>query len=191
MVQRDDRYYIRRVLSGDTHAFANLVDRHKAMVFSLALKILKNREEAEEVAQDAFVKAYQSLASFRGGAKFSTWLYRIVYNTSISRLRKVVPETIDLDKVSFNNGFEDVSGDAYQALKEEDRKKYLDMVLDKLDPEENFLITLYYYEEKSLDEIAEISELSKNHVKVKIFRTRQKMLQLLRKSLNEEIIGIL
>ena len=191
MVQRDDRYYIRRVLSGDTHAFANLVDRHKAMVFSLALKILKNREEAEEVAQDAFVKAYQSLASFRGGAKFSTWLYRIVYNTSISRLRKSVPETIDLDKVSLNNGFEDVSGDAYQALKEEDRKKYLDMVLDKLDPEENFLITLYYYEEKSLDEIAEISELSKNHVKVKIFRTRQKMLQLLRKSLNEEIIGIL
>ena len=191
MVQKDDRFYIRRVLSGDTHAFANLVDRHKAMVFSLALKILKNREEAEEVAQDAFVKAYQSLASFRGGAKFSTWLYRIVYNTSISRLRKSVPETIDLDKVSFNNGFEDVSGDAYQALKEEDRKKYLDIVLSKLDPEENFLITLYYYEEKSLDEIAEISELSKNHVKVKIFRIRQKMLQLLRKSLNEEIIGIL
>ena len=191
MVQKDDRFYIRKVLSGDTHAFAYLVDRHKAMVFSLALKLLKNREDAEEVAQDTFVKAYQSLGNFKGGAKFSTWLYRIVYNTSISRLRKSVPETIDLDKVSFNNGFEDVSGDAYQALKEEDRKKYLDIVLSKLDPEENFLITLYYYEEKSLDEIAEISELSKNHVKVKIFRTRQKMLQLLRKSLNEEIIGIL
>jgi RNA polymerase sigma factor (sigma-70 family) len=190
MVQKDDRVYIRRVLSGDTHAFAYLVDRHKAMVFSLALKLLKNREEAEEVAQDAFVKAYQSLNKFKGGAKFSTWLYRIVYNTSISKLRKLVPETTDLDKVSYNNGFEDVSGDAYQALREEDRKKYLDMVLNMLDPEENFLVTLYYYEEKSLDEIAEISELSKNHIKVKIFRTRQKMLQLLKKSLNEEILSI-
>ena len=161
------------------------------MVFSLALKLLRNREEAEEVAQDAFVKAYQSLSDFKGGAKFSTWLYRIVYNTAISRLRKSVPETIDLDQVSFNIESEDLTTGAYKTLKDEDRKKYLDLVLSKLDPEENFFITLYYYEEKSLDEIAEISELSKNHVKVKIFRTRQKILGLLKKSLNEEIIGIL
>jgi RNA polymerase sigma-70 factor (ECF subfamily) len=161
------------------------------MVFSLSLKLLKNREEAEEVAQDTFVKAYQSLAGYKGGAKFSTWLYRIVYNTAISRLRKSVPENIDLDQVSFNMGSEDGTADAYKTLRDEDRKKYLDMVLNKLDQEENFLITLYYYEEKSLDEIAEISELSKNNVKVKIFRTRHKMLQMLRESLNEEIIGIL
>jgi len=191
MVQKDDRFYIRKVLSGDTHAYAYLVDRHKAMVFSLALKLLKNREEAEEVAQDTFVKAYQSLSGFKGGAKFSTWLYRIVYNTAISRLRKSVPETIDLDQVSFNIESEDGLADGYRNLKNEDRRRYLDLILSKLDPDENFLITLYYYEEKSLDEIAEISELSKNHVKVKIFRTRQKMLQLLKKSLNEEIIGIL
>jgi RNA polymerase sigma factor (sigma-70 family) len=191
MVQNDDRYYIRRVLSGETQAYAYLVNRHKGMVFSLAMKLLKNREDAEEVAQDTFVKAYQSMGSFRGGAKFSTWLYRIVYNTAISRLRRIAPETIDLDQAAYNITSEDVSGDAYQALKEEDRKKYLDMVLSKLEPEEDFLITLYYYEEKSLDEIAEISEISKNHVKVKIYRTRQKMLQLLRETLNEEIIGIL
>ena len=191
MVQKDDRYYIRKILTGETQAFACLVDRHKTMVFNLALKLMKNREDAEEVAQDAFVKAYQSLSGFRGGAKFSTWLYRIVYNTAISRLRRVTPETIDIDQVSFAAEQVDLPADAYHTMQDEDRRKFLDIVLGRLDPEESFLITLYYYEGKSLDEIVEISELSKNRIKVRIYRVRQKMLHMLQSLLNEETIEIL
>ena len=80
---QQDKIYINKVLEGDRNAFAYLVDKYKTMVYSLALRLVKDREEAEEISQDAFIKAYQSLASFKGKAKFSSWLYRIVYNTAI------------------------------------------------------------------------------------------------------------
>ena len=83
-----DIIYINQVLDGNRDAFAFLVDKYKSMVFSLALRITRDREEAEEISQDTFIKAFQSLNSFQGKAKFSSWLYRIVYNTGISHLRK-------------------------------------------------------------------------------------------------------
>jgi len=97
MEHKEDGQYIKRVLNGETNAYAFLVNKYKPMVFSLALRMLKNREDAEEVAQDAFVKAYQSLSQFRGGARFSTWLYRIVYNTAVSRFRRSSYEVLSID----------------------------------------------------------------------------------------------
>ncbi len=84
----NDNPLIDLVLGGDNSAFAGLVSRHKNMVFSIALKILQNREDAEEVARDSFMKAFKSLCSFEKKSKFSTWLYRIVYNAAITRTRK-------------------------------------------------------------------------------------------------------
>ena len=95
---QQDNIYITKVLEGDRNAFAYLVDKYKTMVYSLALRLVKDREEAEEISQDAFIKAYQSLASFKGKAKFSSWLYRIVYNTAISKLRQQPAGRVSLDE---------------------------------------------------------------------------------------------
>src|ERR1700704_5826586 len=88
MDNADDQYYIRSVRDGGTNAFAVLVDRYKDMVFTLSLKMLKNREEAEEVSQDTFVKIYKSLNKFNGESKFSTWIYKVAFNTCLDRLKK-------------------------------------------------------------------------------------------------------
>jgi len=191
MENKEDGQYIKRVLNGETNAYAFLVNKYKSMAFSLALKMLKNREDAEEVAQDAFVKAYQSLSQFRGGARFSTWLYRIVYNTAVSRLRKSSYEVLSIDGKGVEEKEQEEIADAYHQLKESERKKFLDIVLEKLDPDENFLVTLYYYEEKELEEIARVTGLTKNNVKVRIFRARQKMMVMLKQYLNKELIEIL
>lgn len=191
MDYKEDKHYIGRVLRGEANAYAFLVNKYKSMAYSLALKLVKNREDAEEITQDAFIKAYQSLGQFRGSARFSTWLYRIVYNTAISKMRKSSADFISID----NSGFADKEytevNDAYYRLKEQERKKFLDLVLKKLDPDENFLVTLYYYDEKDLDEVALITGMTKNNVKVKIFRARQKMMIMLKKFLDEELIMIL
>ena len=102
-----DIFYLQQINSGNARAYAFLVEKHKDMVFSIALKILHSREDAEEVAQDAFVKAYQSLSGFKNEAKFSTWLYRIVYNSAISKVRKKKLELSPLDDTTINNYSED------------------------------------------------------------------------------------
>ena len=88
MEPRDDNQYIDQVIAGNTAAFAILVDRHKDLVFTIAMNITRNREDAEEVAQDSFLKAFQKLAGFRKESGFQTWLYRIAYNEAISKIRK-------------------------------------------------------------------------------------------------------
>src|ERR1035437_5059789 len=104
-----DTFYLQQIMTGNVRAYAILVEKHKEMVFSIALKILHNREDAEEIAQDVFVKAYQSLANFKNEAKFSTWLYRIVYNTAISKVRKKKIELSPLDESTINNYSDDTS----------------------------------------------------------------------------------
>ncbi len=105
MEQRDDIYFIDKVLNGDSSAFAVLVDRYKTMAFNISARITGSREDAEEVAQDSFVKAYRSLSSFKRNAKFSTWLFRIVYNTSVSHYRKRKREVVadKLDERAIKN----------------------------------------------------------------------------------------
>ena len=191
MEYKEDKHYIARILKGESNAYAFLVNKYKSMAYSLALKLVKNREDAEEIAQDAFIKAYQSLAQYRGTARFSTWLYRIVYNSAISHIRRSSAELVSLEDSGFAEKESSEINDAYFRLKEQERKKFLDLALEKLDPDENFLITLYYYNENDLDEIHQITGLTKNNVKVKIFRARQKMMIMLKEYLDEELKMIL
>ena len=93
-----DEEIVRRVLAGDKRAFGELVDRHKEKAMTLAIRMLKSREEAEEALQDAFVRAYSALPRFEWKASFSTWLYRIVYNVCVTSLGKR-PETV---RISMN-----------------------------------------------------------------------------------------
>ena len=87
MEKKTDEYYIREILKGDSGSYSQLVEKYSHLAFSLSMKILNQREDAEEAAQDAFVKAYNSLGSFQSSSTFKTWFFRIVYTTSISRLR--------------------------------------------------------------------------------------------------------
>lgn len=191
MVEQQDNIYITKVLEGDRNAFAYLVDKYKTMVYSLALRLVKDREEAEEISQDAFIKAYQSLASFKGKAKFSSWLYRIVYNTAISRLRQQPAGRVSLDEPNISDTLYLESKENYDTLSADERKKYLEKALDSLDRDEKMFVILYYYEEKDLDEIASIAGLTKTNTKVKLFRARKKMLTVLQSYLKEEIYNLL
>ena len=188
---QQDNIYITKVLEGDRNAFAYLVDKYKTMVYSLALRLVKDREEAEEISQDAFIKAYQSLASFKGKAKFSSWLYRIVYNTAISRLRQQPTGRVSLDEPNISDTLYLESKENYDTLSADERKKYLEKALDSLDRDEKMFVILYYYEEKDLDEIASIAGLTKTNTKVKLFRARKKMLTVLQSYLKEETYNLL
>jgi len=192
MVEREqDNIYIQRVLNGDRDAYAFLVDKYQSMVFTLALRISKNREEAEEISQDTFIKAYQSLKSYQGKAKFSSWLYRIVYNTGISHLRKLDQGRITLDETNIPETLYTDSKRNHESLSRTEREKYLELALDSLEQDERIFIILYYYEERNLDEIAQIAGISKTNTKVKMFRARKKMLLVLESYLKEEKYSLL
>jgi len=188
MDYKGDITYIEEVLSGKVNSFRYIVDRHKDKAFNLAFRICGNREEAEEIAQDSFIKAYRSLPGFKMKSSFATWLYRIVYNTAIShvRIRKkrvLSLEDFPADATDFTGTFEN---------EEESEKEYksalLSFALQKISDEERGLVTLFYYEEMSIEEIADVTGISKSNIKVKLFRARQKMLELIEKTEKKNII---
>jgi RNA polymerase sigma-70 factor (ECF subfamily) len=172
---RSDAYYIEQVLNGEQNAFARLVDKHKHMVFTVALRIVRNREDAEEIAQDAFVKAYQSLDTFKQESKFSTWLYRIAFNAAISKTRKKKVETAPIEVNVVENYTLDEIFENLERLETDEQKQIIDLLFETLKPDEAILITLYYYENTQTEEIADITGLSQSNVKVKLHRIRQKM----------------
>ena len=103
MNRKDDSFYIEKVISGESNYFSFIVEKYQDIVFSIALKVLKNREDAEEMAQESFIKAYKSLNTFKGTAKFSTWLFRITYNTCISHVRKKKQHFVSTDDIEIGN----------------------------------------------------------------------------------------
>lgn len=175
MTFRDDSFYIGQVIGGDQSAYVALVDKHKDMVFTIVMKILRNREEAEEVAQDVFLKAYNALRSFKGDAKFSTWLYRIAYNTAISQSRRKKPVFSAIDDEMIDNYTTDAIGKSVNELSTEDQIAAVKSVMENLPDEENLLLTLFYKNERTIDEISEITGYSQSNVKVKLYRIRKRM----------------
>ena len=175
MKYQNDNHYIDRVLSGDVSAYAMLVAKHKNLVFSIALKILNNREDAEEIAQDCFVKVYQSLKTFERKSKFSTWLYRIVYNAAISRTRKKKLDLIPMDNYVINNYSEDDVSKGIDEIDPEEQKIMIERAMEHLTDDENLLITLFYKGENSIEEISNITGLSMSNVKVRLHRIRKKL----------------
>lgn len=187
----NDTYYINLVLKGNAGAYAILIDKYKDMVFSICVRITGNREDAEEVAQDVFVKAYQGLAGFRATSKFSTWLYKIAYNHSISFIRKKQPDTVSIE--SFGNVLHETIGD-YDFLHSEIDKipvQYTLKALEILDNTDQIILTLYYREDTQIKEIAKITGLSMSNVKVRLFRGRKKLLAELEKIFKTELVDLI
>ena len=191
MKNNQDIIIIGQVLRGDVAAFSLIVEQYKKMVFTLALNILKNREDAEEATQDTFFKAYQSLAGFKGESSVSTWLYRIVYHTSISMLRKRKETTVDLeglDRMPTNFSTQPQNG---QRLEIQDRKRMLKDALLQLEEDDAFVVLLFYYKEQSVEEIAAITSLSISNVKVKLHRSRKKLQEILSVTMKTEMDSLL
>lgn len=177
---------IREVLEGKTRSFAFLVEKYQGDAYHLSFKMLGDREEARDCTQESFIKAFENLRSFRTDSRFSTWLYRIVYNTCISRIRKS-GKTIRLESgMSENEGFSDDS-DALGALDSEDRQRILEAGYLALQPDEVFLIDRYYRDESNIDELSQMTGLTTSNVKVKLFRARMKMLNAIKIELKEEV----
>jgi RNA polymerase sigma-70 factor (ECF subfamily) len=190
MASQTDEYYIERVLQGDHSSYALLVERHKDMVFTLAYRMLKNREEAEEIAQDAFLKAYSSLKNFRRKSKFSTWIYRIVYNLAVSHLRKNKKQVQSLDDQEHPLNLEDAS-EKMDSLEAGDRQKFVQQALSKLSHDEQTIMTLYYQDDLPVGEIAEITQMTQSNVKVKLHRARKRLHDHLGHILKHEINSLL
>ena len=188
---RKDSYYIAKIKEGDPGAYANLVEKHKKMAFNVALQLMGNREDAEEIAQDAFLKAYQALDSYKGESKFSTWIYRIIYNTAISRLRKKKLEVSSIDEDYSASVNIKSTQSAIQNFRSKERKKYLNLALQQMSGDERTLITLFYLEENSVEEVCSITGLSASNVKVKLHRARKKLYAQLKLILHGELKTIL
>ena len=174
-----DQVYIDKVLAGDSSAFAVLVERHKNKVFNICIKIIRNPQTAEELAQDVFLKAFEKLETFKNEAKFSTWLFRIAYNMSISENRKSRPESVQDPELYLESFEDDHLIDLIEAEALEAREKRLRSAIGLLDGEQQLLLQLYYDQDLPISEVSQITQLSPSNVKVKLHRTRQRLYEIM------------
>jgi len=188
MNQTKDQKIIDKVLNGQTNSFSELVDNYKDMVFTLALRMMKDRNLAEEVSQTTFIKIYKKLYSFKGQSKFSSWVYRITYNTCLDELRKrkksyklvEINEYTEHELVSFEN--------VLDKMHREELSETIKLGLKELPGEMAFLITLYYFEDYSVKEIAKTLNIKMNNAKVKLHRARLKLTEILKHIVEPELI---
>ena len=170
----DETHIIHRILKGETSLYEYFLDKYSQQVFILIIRIVENQEDAEELTQDTFLKAFEHLSSFKAESSFSTWIYRIAYNTAISATRKRKQELIVMDSAMLMNISDQQIDDALNDESEE-RVWKLNKAIKKLDAEERALISLFYNEEKTIGEIALILGLTESNAKVKLHRIRKKL----------------
>lgn len=171
----DESAYIKRILNGETELFAYFLDRYSRPLYSLIIQIVSSPEDTEELLQDVFLKAFQSLGNYRGGSSFSTWLYRIAYNKAISATRKQKSECFYIEESVINNVSDDEAEHIMVLSDNEEQLFKLSHAIGRLSADEKALITLFYYEEKTIEEVALIFAWTQVNVKVKLHRIRKKL----------------
>lgn len=180
MKEAEDDVYIDRIKKGDPASYAFIVDKYKDMAYTIALRVLRNSGDAEDTAQESFLKAYQQIHRFEGKSKFSTWLYTIVYRTSITKLQKTKVETLSMyDGFSYQY-LHDEAEDQMEKLLVTDKRKFINEAIGRLPPTESLLITLFYLNENTIKEIVVITGLTESNVKVKLFRAKKILQEQLR-----------
>jgi RNA polymerase sigma factor (sigma-70 family) len=184
----NDNEIISKVLNGDHQAYAGLVNRYQSYVFTLTLRMVKSREDAEEVAQDVFIKAYKYLADFKGASKFTTWLYTIVNNTCISFLRKKKLDihSLDNEKV-FEVADSQDSGMRANIIEQKSKLAMVNDAISLLNPDDAQIITLFYKAEQSLEETAQILGIETNAAKVRLHRARTRLKEKMETNFAEEV----
>jgi RNA polymerase sigma-70 factor (ECF subfamily) len=174
-VSDPERDIIEQVRAGNARRYAVLVDRHKDRALTLAVRLTRNREEAEELVQDAFVRAYKGLDQFRGDARFGTWFYRILYNlcmTKVTRRRGGV-EQLDLDDdQSLNTAVVNDEPSIHERLERDEMQTMISEEIESLPGQFKSVITLFYVQEMSYEEIASVLDRPIGTVKTNLFRGR-------------------
>lgn len=184
MITIEEEYVlIDRILAGERQLYATLVDKYKSYAYTLAVKILENRPDAEEAAQDSFIKAFHYLKTFNKQARFSTWLYRIVFNTAISYKRKNKPSFQSIETAV-------VYTERNDDLEQRDKHAFLAKAMEKLSDADRLAIQLFYMKEFSMEEVAEMTGQNANTVKVRIHRARTRLADELKKILKEEALTL-
>jgi RNA polymerase sigma factor (sigma-70 family) len=183
MTITDDNIIIQQALRGEQQGYALMVKKYEQMVFTLALRVVKNREEAHEVAQDAFLKAFKYLPNFRGECKFSTWLYRIVYTSALNHVRTKKPEIVSLqeeeNRIQLPNF---TSEDATFQLEMNEQKQQIQAAIAELPPDYATIITLFYLFEQKISEICITMEMNESNAKTKLSRARVRLREIMEKN---------
>lgn len=188
IAEPSDEEIIGRILKGDQSVFAMLVERYKNYVFTLVLRFTENREDAEEISQDVFVKAYRSLADFRGDSKFSTWLFTITRTTCLSFLRKKKLDTQSLDNERTNLQLENrESSFSANLIEQKSKHAMLNQAISMLSPDDAQVLNLFYKGDQTLEEIGKIMRMEANTVKVKLHRARQRLKDKMEKYFSHEV----
>jgi RNA polymerase sigma factor (sigma-70 family) len=176
---------VERILRGDKSAYAPLINRHKSYAFTVACRILNNREDAEEVANDAFMQAFVALKTYNKEAKFTTWFYRIVFNAALMQKRK---NRILGEDISQQIDYQGVSGfDSAENYQNKERKHFIQKALQQLSADDVTMITLFYLKENSLEEISEIVGISAETAKVKLHRARKRLAETMQQMMGNEV----
>lgn len=193
MYDLKDIEIVRSVLEGNHSDFAILVNRYKDRGFNLLRRMLRNQQDAEEVLQDSFMKAYRSLNSFRGDAKFSTWFYRIVYNSALTFLdskrkrdERLLSSLEDFgesvtgeESIRMQPGDDVLTGGSQSEYERADTMNFIEKVIEKLPEKHSAIITMFYVNEMSIEEISKATDLGASNIKVMLHRARISLRELI------------
>lgn len=183
--------FLDMAIRGDRVGLEYLVRTYQNLAYTIAVRILSNSEDAEEVVQDSFMKAFASLSKFKRASKFSTWLFRIVYNTAVTRLNSRKMVTVHIDERISEDQFQVLENGEFDLLEGEERKKYVRKALDRLNEEDRLVITLHYIGEKSVREICDILGKERSAIKMRLMRGRRQLEIALGSLLKNEIQDLL
>jgi RNA polymerase sigma factor (sigma-70 family) len=186
MDARTDEEIIRLVLNGDVQAFRHLIERHEGIAYRTAFAVTRNHEDAEEIVQDAFLKAFSSLGSFQGRSRFPTWLFRIVYRLALNHIEKSRPGKMNLDLDLIFEKEDYLIKQDREMLINKDQGLYIGKALEKLSIPDRLALSLYYLDEKSQQEISLLTGWSLAATKLRIHRARSKFDEALEKILGNE-----
>lgn len=175
-----DSITLNKIKNGDQQAFRLLVNQYQHMVYTLCYQITQNQLDAEETTQDTFVKIFLSIKSFQEKSKLSSWIYRIGYNTAISKCRLKKTEVSSKTTEIQDNNLE-------KKINQDDHKTVVSHALQFLHPNERGLIVMFYLEELSIKEISEITGITKSNLKVILHRSRKKLKEILTTNFKKEI----
>ncbi len=176
-----------QALGGDQAAYGRLVRRYERMVYSLAIQMVRNREDALEVTQDTFLKAFRFLSGYRGESRFSTWLYRIARTSAINYLRRARRETVALDTPE--SPVRNMSADApngFETIANTERMALLQRAFNMLLPDDGTVLRLFYIQEQRLEEICDIMDWTMSNAKSRLCRARQRLRAVLLEHFSEE-----
>ncbi|MDD2475179.1 MAG: sigma-70 family RNA polymerase sigma factor [Dysgonamonadaceae bacterium] len=178
-----ERVYVEKILSGNTSAFAYFVNTYQGMAINIAYRICKNMQDAEDVVQESFVKAYKNLHTFRLESKFSTWFYRIVFNTAVTHTKAkmwVIDDEVESVAVDFSSDL-----NTGNQIEINETSEIVSHVLSKMPNGYGLMLSLFYLEDNSVKEVAEITGLNISNVKVMLFRARKMFKELMTKNYPE------